>query len=79
MHHFRNRRRQIWIAAAVNFGELTIRNSIYGCRMADSYHPGHVNVLIADGSVRPVADTIDIEVWRALATRAGRESAQLSE
>lgn len=40
---------------------------------ARSYHPGIVNVLMADGSVRNVAETVDLGVWRALATRNGRE------
>ncbi len=38
-----------------------------------SYHPGVVNSLLMDGSVRSVANDIQITVWRALATRAGGE------
>ncbi len=38
-----------------------------------SYHPGGVNTLLGDGSVRFVADTIDGHVWRGLATIRGRE------
>src|SRR5262249_13190332 len=40
---------------------------------ADSYHPGGVNVLIGDGSVRFVKDTINGAAWRALGTIAGGE------
>ncbi len=40
---------------------------------ARSYHPGGVNVLFADGSVRFVRDGVDLATWRALATRAGGE------
>lgn len=40
---------------------------------ARSYHPGIVNALMADGSVRNIAETVDLAVWRALATRDGRE------
>jgi prepilin-type N-terminal cleavage/methylation domain-containing protein len=38
-----------------------------------SYHPGTVNSLLMDGSTRPVSNTIDLGVWRALGTRAGGE------
>jgi prepilin-type N-terminal cleavage/methylation domain-containing protein len=38
-----------------------------------SYHPGGVNVLIGDGTVRFVKDTIALNVWRSLSTRNGGE------
>jgi prepilin-type N-terminal cleavage/methylation domain-containing protein/prepilin-type processing-associated H-X9-DG protein len=38
-----------------------------------SYHPGGVNTLFGDGSVRFVKDTIAGATWRALATIAGGE------
>lgn len=44
-----------------------------GQAAARSYHPGGVNVLLADGSVRFVRNTIDAATWRALGTRAGGE------
>jgi len=40
---------------------------------ARSQHPGGVNVLYGDGSVRFVMNSISIDTWRALATRAGGE------
>jgi len=40
---------------------------------ARSYHPGGVNVLMADGSVRFVGDSVDEGVWRAVGSRAGAE------
>jgi prepilin-type processing-associated H-X9-DG protein len=40
---------------------------------ADSYHPGGVNVLLADGSVRFVKDSVNGMAWRALGTIAGVE------
>jgi prepilin-type N-terminal cleavage/methylation domain-containing protein/prepilin-type processing-associated H-X9-DG protein len=40
---------------------------------ARSYHPGGVNTLLGDGSVRFVKSGIDGMVWRALGTVAGRE------
>jgi prepilin-type N-terminal cleavage/methylation domain-containing protein/prepilin-type processing-associated H-X9-DG protein len=40
---------------------------------ARSYHPGGVNVALADGSVHFVSDTIDLAVWQALASIDGGE------
>jgi prepilin-type N-terminal cleavage/methylation domain-containing protein/prepilin-type processing-associated H-X9-DG protein len=40
---------------------------------ARSRHQGGVNVLLADGSVRSVSNSIDLSVWRAMGTRAGGE------
>jgi prepilin-type N-terminal cleavage/methylation domain-containing protein/prepilin-type processing-associated H-X9-DG protein len=41
---------------------------------ARSFHPGTVNVLMADGALRGVSSTIDLRVWRAVGTRAGSEA-----
>jgi prepilin-type N-terminal cleavage/methylation domain-containing protein/prepilin-type processing-associated H-X9-DG protein len=38
-----------------------------------SYHPGGVNALLADGSVRFVKSTIDGNIWRAIGTVTGGE------
>jgi prepilin-type N-terminal cleavage/methylation domain-containing protein/prepilin-type processing-associated H-X9-DG protein len=40
---------------------------------ARSYHPGMVNVLMGDGQVRGVSENVDLQVWRAVGSRAGRE------
>jgi prepilin-type N-terminal cleavage/methylation domain-containing protein len=45
----------------------------YGIITSRSYHPGIVNTLLMDGSVRSIGETIELPVWRALATRAGGE------
>lgn len=45
-----------------------------GAFRASSYHPGGVNCMSMDGSVRFVADGIDLAVWRAVSTRSGGES-----
>ncbi|NLY00173.1 MAG: DUF1559 domain-containing protein [Rhodopirellula sp.] len=45
----------------------------YAAITARSYHPGVVNTLLMDGSVRNVGSTIVLNVWRALGTRDGGE------
>jgi prepilin-type processing-associated H-X9-DG protein len=40
---------------------------------AYSFHPGGMNVLLCDGSVRFLKETIDREAFRALTTKAGGE------
>jgi prepilin-type processing-associated H-X9-DG protein len=40
---------------------------------ATSNHPGGVNVLFADGSVKFIKDTVNASTWRALGTIAGGE------
>lgn len=44
-----------------------------GFYAARSNHPGGVNALMGDGSVRFVQDSIDRDTWRALGTCAGGE------
>jgi prepilin-type N-terminal cleavage/methylation domain-containing protein/prepilin-type processing-associated H-X9-DG protein len=44
-----------------------------GWYAARSNHSGGVNVCLGDGSVRFVRDSVQIDTWRALATRAGGE------
>ncbi|HEX8202580.1 MAG TPA: DUF1559 domain-containing protein, partial [Isosphaeraceae bacterium] len=48
-------------------------NIFQGRMAASSRHPGGVNLLLADGSVRFVKDSLQPDVWRALASRNGRE------
>jgi prepilin-type processing-associated H-X9-DG protein len=57
-------------------GESTTQPT-YAAVTARSYHPGAVNVAMLDGSVRIVADDIDLAVWRAAGTRAGSETVAL--
>ncbi len=46
-----------------------------GFKAARSFHPGGVNVLLADGAVRFITNDILPETWTALSTRAGSETA----
>ena len=41
--------------------------------IARSYHPGGVNLAMADGSTRFINDQIDLDTWHALATPDGEE------
>jgi len=50
-----------------------------GIHAARSDHPGGVNVVMGDGSVRFVRSSIDRELWRAIGTRAGGEVVSLIE
>jgi prepilin-type processing-associated H-X9-DG protein len=42
---------------------------------ARSAHGGGVNLMMMDGSVRFLRDSIDLGVWRALGSRSGGEPA----
>lgn len=41
--------------------------------LPSSLHPGTVNLLMGDGSVRSVKETVSLPVWRGLGTRIGGE------
>jgi prepilin-type processing-associated H-X9-DG protein len=42
-----------------------------------AFHPGTANVLLADGSVRPLRDNLDIHILAALVTRSGGETVNI--
>jgi prepilin-type N-terminal cleavage/methylation domain-containing protein len=46
----------------------------YSVVTSRSFHSGHVNGSLMDGSVHTFADGIDLNVWQALSTRNGGES-----
>ena len=52
-----------------------VQYAAYGWRTARSNHNGGVNAALLDGSVRFVADAIDLVPWQALGTRAGDDAA----
>jgi prepilin-type N-terminal cleavage/methylation domain-containing protein/prepilin-type processing-associated H-X9-DG protein len=55
-------------------GKTTTRLT-YAVVTSRSHHTNVVNVLFADGSSRPIEESIELTVWRALSTRAGGEIA----
>jgi len=57
-----------------NSGVPDVNSMGIGFYNARSLHPGGVNSLCGDGSVRLIAETIARETWRALGTVAGGES-----
>lgn len=59
-----------------DYVRLANARSLYGVHQASSEHSGGVNVVMLDGSVRFASDEIDDGVWRAIGTRAGKESAR---
>ena len=51
----------------------TTNRLTYAVVNSRSYHTGGVYALLADGSVRFFAESIEMETWRALSTRSGGE------
>jgi prepilin-type N-terminal cleavage/methylation domain-containing protein/prepilin-type processing-associated H-X9-DG protein len=49
------------------------RSGLQIAHVASSHHPGGVNVLFCDGSVKFLKSTVNINTWWALGTRAGNE------
>jgi len=45
----------------------------YAAITSRSYHEGVVNAAMMDGAVRTISENIDLQIWRALSTRAGGE------
>ncbi len=50
-------------------------NPTYAIITSRSFHPQIVNIVLADGSVRTVQESINLHTWRALGTRNGGEPA----
>lgn len=47
----------------------------YAAVTSRSYHRGIVHVLFMDGAARSLGDDVELNVWRALSTRAGKDIA----
>jgi prepilin-type processing-associated H-X9-DG protein len=58
-------------------GPVETRYAPYGWRTARSRHADGVNLLLADGSLRFVGDTIDPAAWQALSTVEGGEATEM--
>jgi len=65
--------------AAPNSSQPDCQAHGIGFFKASSGHPGGVNVLLGDGSVRFVTNSISLSTWRALSTRAGNEVVNLPD
>lgn len=72
-HHLRPNSAQTDCISAQIVGDVSTRNVSFGWRTARSSHTGGVNVMMADGSVSFVQDSVDFEVWRGWSTRDGAE------
>jgi prepilin-type N-terminal cleavage/methylation domain-containing protein/prepilin-type processing-associated H-X9-DG protein len=57
-------------------GGVQLQFTPYGWRAARSWHPGGVNVAMADGSERFVGNEVDATVWKVLSTISGAETGE---
>ena len=64
---------RIYADVDINSSREKLGRPSFAAATARSYHPGGVNSLMGDGSVRFVKDTIDGRTWRALGSVAGGE------
>jgi len=54
-----------------------VGNATYAAITSRSHHPASVQVTLMDGSVRAIGNTVDLQVWRSLGSRNGREVVQV--
>jgi prepilin-type processing-associated H-X9-DG protein len=57
-----------WTYCGVSYTSVLVNYS-----EADSFHPGGINVLLADGSVKFIKNTVNMNVWFALGTKSNGE------
>lgn len=48
-------------------------NPTYAAVTSRSWHSASVNIVLVDGSVKTISDTIDLGIWRGLGSRNGHE------
>ena len=61
-------------AVAVVSGTLVLTAAVLPtAQAAGSAHPGGFNAAFADGSVRYISSKVNLDVWKALITRASGE------
>ena len=56
--------------------QLSLRDGVFSAR---SRHPGGVNCLLMDGSVRFVKDAVSLPTWRALSTRSSGDVVSIDD
>ena len=61
------------IAGVAAFPPNSTQTSTHYFHNFSSFHPAGTNFLAADGSVRLIAETIDLSLYHALATRAAKD------
>jgi prepilin-type N-terminal cleavage/methylation domain-containing protein/prepilin-type processing-associated H-X9-DG protein len=64
---------KIYVDVDINSSREKLGRPSFAAATARSYHPGGVNSLLGDGSVRLVKNSINGLIWRALGTVAGGE------
>jgi prepilin-type N-terminal cleavage/methylation domain-containing protein len=57
----------------------TTNGTTYAAVTSRSYHPNGVQAVLMDGSTRLFSSTVELDVWRKLSTRDGREAVQLPQ
>jgi prepilin-type N-terminal cleavage/methylation domain-containing protein/prepilin-type processing-associated H-X9-DG protein len=73
-HHMTPNEKSCFNATRGTAGNTLNRGSMRGMTAPTSFHPGGVNVLMADGTVRFVSDSVDLRIWWAIGTIAGQEA-----
>jgi hypothetical protein len=57
----------------------TADRTTYAAVTSRSYHPAGVLIVLMDDSTRLVSSTVELDVWRKLSTRDGREAVQVPQ